>query len=304
MSLAALVVSQRVEHGIAYAVSCRALGVSQAWFYKWRHGDMSLRRKRRSALAALVGYLFRLHHGSYGSPRITRDLRDMGWRVSQNTVARLMAEQHLVARPKRRRRSTTRPDKSARKAPDLLQRDFTPPQRPDVRWCGDLTEIPCDEGKFYLAAVLDLHSRRCVGFAMEPHHAARLARAALCVAIAVRGGAVDGVVFHTDQGGEYTGELFAAACRSAGVTQSMGRTGSALDNAVAESFNSTIEFELLRDQRFGTREQARHAIAAWIDEYNTVRRHSTDGMLSPVEFEHATRTRPAVSVSATHPEAA
>jgi putative transposase len=103
---------------------------------------------------------------------------------------------------------------------------------------------------------------------------------------AVRGGSVAGVVFHTDQGGEYTGELFAHACRHAGVTQSMGRTGSALDNAAAESFNSTVEFELLRSNHFATREQARRAVAGWIDEYNTVRRHSTDQMLSPVDYEH------------------
>ena len=155
-----------------------------------------------------------------------------------------------------------------------------------MRWCGDLTEIPTGEGVLYLATVLDLHSRRCVGFALGEHHDADLARAALCVAIAVRGGSVAGVVFHTDQGGEYTGELFADACRHAGVTQSMGRTGSALDNAAAESFNSTVEFELLRSNHFATREQARRAVAGWIDEYNTVRRHSTDQMLSPVDYEH------------------
>ena len=96
-----------------------------------------------------------------------------------------------------------------------------------------------------------------------------------------------GVIFHTDQGGEYTGELFAQACRNAGVTQSMGRTGSALDNAVAESFNSTLEWELLHHNHFHTREQARHAVAAWIEDYNSQRRHSTDNMLSPIAYEHA-----------------
>ena len=121
----------------------------------------------------------------------------------------------------------------------------------------DRTEIPNEEGRFYLASVLDLHSRRCVGFALDTCHDAVLACAALRVAIAVRGGAVTGGGVHTDQGGEYTGDLFATACRRAGVTQSMGRTGSALDNAAAESFNSTLEFELLRGRRFATREQAR-----------------------------------------------
>ncbi len=285
MSLAGLIATQRAEHGIPHAVSCRALGVSQAWFYKWRNGDRSARHRRRAALSSLVAGLFAEHHGSYGSPRITADLRELGWRVSENTVAAVMAEQHLVARPKHTRRSTTRPDKSARKAPDAVGRDFRAPARPDVTWCGDLTGIPTEEGVFYLASILDLHSRRCVGFALGDRHDTELARAALCVAIAVRGGSVTGVVFHTDQGGEYTGEVFAQACRRAGVTQSMGRTGSALDNAAAESFNSTVEFELLRGNHFATREQARRVVAGWIDEYNTVRRHSTNQMLSPVDFE-------------------
>jgi putative transposase len=204
VSLARLIAAQRVEHGIPHATSCRAVGVSQAWFYKWVHGDVSLRRVRRAALAAQIEYLFAVHHRSYGSPRITADLHAAGWRVSPNTVAALMAERGLVARPRRRRRSTTRrgcADASSRKAPDALRRDFTA-ETPDTKWCGDLTEIPTDEGRFYLAAVLDLHSRRCVGFAMDTHHDTRLARAALCTAIAVRGGSVAGVLFHTDQGGE------------------------------------------------------------------------------------------------------
>jgi transposase InsO family protein len=263
------------------------VGVSQAWFYKWRNGDGSPRRKRRAALAATIAYLFAKHKQTYGSPRITADLRDLGWRVSKNTVAELMAEQGLVARRKRRRRGTTKSDKSARKAPDLLRRDFRPRKAPNVAWVGDLTEIPTDEGKLHLAAVEDLHSRRVPGFAMGIHHDAPLARAALCMAIAVRGGSVAGVIFHSDQGGEYTGELFAAACRTAGVTQSMGRTGSALDNAAAESFNSTVEWELLRNSHFRTREEARHAVAEFIDDYNNQRRHSTNGMLSPIDYERA-----------------
>jgi putative transposase len=226
--LAALITAQRVEYGIPHAVSCRALGVSQAWFYKWRYGDPSPRHQRRVALGAVVAFLFTRHRGTYGSPRITADLREMGWRVSPNTVAELMAEQGLVARRKRRRRGSTRPDRRARKAPDVVRREFSPPAQPNVRWCGDLTEIPTDEGKLYLAGILDLYSRRCVGFAMGAHHDAELARAALRVAIAVRGGSVRGVVFHSDQGSEYTGSIFTAACRAAGVTQSMGRTGSSL----------------------------------------------------------------------------
>jgi putative transposase len=287
--VAGFIAAQRAQFGIPYATSCRALGVSPAWLYKWLHGDTSLRRARRQALTVLVIALFARHKGRYGSPRITDELRALGWRVGVNTIAAIMAEQQLVARPKRRRRNLTRPDKSARKAPDLLNRDFTPPARPDVAWVGDLTDIPTAEGPFYLAAVLDLHSRRAVGFALGAHHDARLATAALQVAIAVRGGDVTGVIFHIDQGGEYTGELFRAACARARVRQSMGRTGSALDNAVAESFNSTLQFELLAGARFATRAQARTAVAGFIDEYNHERRHSTAGRLPPAVYEARVR---------------
>jgi transposase InsO family protein len=287
VSLAGFVAAQRTGHGIGHAVACRALGVSQAWFYKWRHGDVSKRRARRRDLAVAIAGLFAGHRGSYGSPRITADLREAGWRVSVNTVAAVMAELHLVARPKRRRRGLTKADAAAGKAPDLLSRHFAPPAAPNVAWVGDLTEIPTDEGRFYLASILDLHSRRVVGFALGAHHDAALAKAALCMAIAVRGGNIAGVVFHSDQGGEYTGGVFATACARAGVRQSMGRTGSALDNAAAESFNSTVEFELLSACHFTTRTQARQAVADWIDEYNRIRRHSTNRMLAPIAFELA-----------------
>jgi putative transposase len=183
-----MIVTQRTGYGIPHAVACRALGVSQAWFYKWRGGDVSASRMRRRALARLVRCVFAAHRGTYGSPRITAELRALGWRVSKNTVAALMAEQHLVARPRRRRRALTKRSACARKAPDLLKRDFAPPPTPNVRWVGDLTDIPNDEGALYLAAVTDLHSRRVVGFALGEHHDARLAKAALCMAIAVRGG--------------------------------------------------------------------------------------------------------------------
>lgn len=162
---------------------------------------MSLRRARQQALAAQIG-LFTRHRRRYGSPRITEDLCELGWRVSENTVAEIMREQGLVARGKRRRWWLTQQDRNARKAPDLLRREFGPPPEPNVHWCGDLTDIPCAAGQFYLASVLDLHSRRCVGFAMGAHHDPELALAGLCTAIAVRGGDVAGVIFHTDQGGE------------------------------------------------------------------------------------------------------
>jgi transposase InsO family protein len=162
--VAAFITSQRAEHGIPVAASCRALGVSHAWYYKWRDGDASARRARRVALDARVAALF-ARHRRYGSPRITADLRDDGWRVSVNSVADSMRRQHLVAR-KRRRRGSTRQGKGRWRAPDRVGRDFHA-ERINQRWFGDGTEIPTDEGKLHLASVLDIHSRRVLGFALS-----------------------------------------------------------------------------------------------------------------------------------------
>jgi transposase InsO family protein len=259
--VAGFIAAQRAEYGVPHALACRALGVSQAWFYKWRHGDGSPRRARRRALSALVAALFARHRGTYGAPRITADLQEMGWRVSQNTIAVIMAEQGLRARAKRRRRGTTRPGKGRWRAPDLVKRDFTA-RRVNQRWFGDGTEIDTAEGKLQLASVLDVCSRRIVGFALSEHHDAELAYGSLAMAVAVRGGQVGGVVLHTDQGSEYTAGMFRAACARLGVRQSMGRPGSALDNAVIESWHSTLEFELRSCEEFPTRPAARRRVAA------------------------------------------
>jgi putative transposase len=289
VTLAAFITAQRVEQHIPHAVSCRALGVSQAWYYKWAHGDMSLRRARRKAVDAAVAYEFARRNGRDGSPPITHRLRDTGWRISKNTVADSMRRQGLVSRPRRKRHGLTKADRRARKPPDLIKRDFAPPARANQRWVSDLTEIPTGQGTLYLASILDLHSRRAVGYALGAHHDADLAAAAVQVAIAIRGGDVAGVVLHTDQGGEFSGGELARVCAAAGIVQSMGRTGSALDNAVAEAFHSTLEFELRSRQRFATKAEARRAVLEWIQEYNTVRFHSTNGMLSPVDYEHGRR---------------
>jgi transposase InsO family protein len=284
----AFIAAQREAHGIPHAVACRALGVSQAWFYKWAHGDPSVQHARRARLGLEVARLFARHQGRYGAPRITADLREAGERVSENTVAALMREQGLVARPKRRRKGTTRPGRSDRRAPDLIGRQFAA-EGLNCKWYGDGTEIVTAEGKLYLDSVLDMGSRRIVGFALGEHHDAALAYAALAMAIAVRGGAeaVAGVIFHTDQGSEYTAGAFQAACTRLGVRQSMGRVGSALDNAVIESWHSTLEFELRRDARLATRAQARREVVEWIENYNHDRRHSALGMRSPITYEQA-----------------
>jgi putative transposase len=296
VSVASFIASQRTEHGVPHAKCCRWLGVSESWFYKWKDRPPTARELRRAELDAAVKESFDESGGTpatYGSPRVWEDLVADGWRVSKKTVAASMARQGLVGRsPKRKRRSLTRPDKAAAPIPDLIGRDFNA-ERINQRWCGDLTEIPTGEGKLYLATVLDLGSRRLPGFAIGEHHDSRLAKVALCTAAAVRGGDIRGVIFHTDKGGEYVGDLFAEACSTLKVTQSMGRVGSALDNAAAESFNSTLEHELLSRNRFDTKDQARRAVAGFIDAYNTRRRHSSCEMLPPVAYERLLAERAA-----------
>jgi len=286
--VAAFIAAQRVQHGVPQAVSCRALGVSQSWFYKWKRGDASLRRARRAALAAEVARLFALHQGKCGSPRITADLKDAGWSVSVNMVAKVMRELGLAARRRKRRRSLTRPGKGRWRAPDLVGRDFTA-DTVNRKWFGDGTEISTDEGRLHLASVLDIGSRRVLGFGLSEHHDAELAYGALAMAVAVRGGNIAGVIFHTDQGSEYTSGMVRAACERLGIRQSMGRPGSALDNAAIESWHSTLEFELRSLEHFTTRARARARVAAWIDEYNTARRHSAIGMIAPAAFEASQR---------------
>ena len=234
--MARFIASQRDAHGIPQAVSCRALGVSQSWFYKWKQGELPPRAARRERLKAEIARLFAQRDGKDGSPRITAALRDAGWQVSENTVAALMREQGLAARRKRKRKATTRPGKGRWRAPDRVKRKFAA-DGINRRWYGDGTEIVTGEGKLYLDSVLDMGSRRIVGFALGARHDAALAYGALAMAVAVRGGSVPGVVFHTDQGSEYTAGSFRGACERLGIAQSMGRPGSALDNAVIESWH-------------------------------------------------------------------
>jgi len=292
--VAAFIAAQRDVHRIPHGVSCRALGVSQSWFYKWRGharaGTLPPRAQRRAHLAAEVKRLFEEHGGKRGSPMITADLKDAGWQVSTNTVAKLMAEQNLAARRKRRRKSTTRPGRGRWRAPDLVKRQF-PAARLNHKWYGDGTEVPTDEGKLHLVSVMDAASRRVLGFTLSERHDAAAAYGALAMAITVRGGQVPGVIMHTDQGSEYTARAFQAACQRVGIAQSMGRPGSALDNAVIESWHSTMEFELRRAEHFTTKTAARTTVAAWIEDYNTKRRHTACQKMPPAAYEQLLAAR-------------
>lgn len=297
MSLAVFIADQRASYRVPYTVACRALGVSQSWFYKWRHRCRvpSPAEQRRLVLDAAVAEAFEAAHGLHGSPRVLVDLRAAGWVVSEKTVAKSMARQGLVSRPKKRRKNLTRPDKRAVPFPDLVNRDFTAPA-PNVKWVGDMTEIPTDEGKLYLSTAIDLFSRRLLGHATSDRPDAELAGQTVAMAVAARGGKqrVAGVVFHSDRGSTYTANAFTSLCGRLGIVQSMGRTGSCFDNAAAESFFSTLEHEVLSRHHFKTRQEAQRTIAKWVvDFYNSRRRHSSCGMQSPIDYETTAASRAA-----------
>jgi transposase InsO family protein len=284
-------------HRVPHAVSCGILGVSLSWFYKWINRRPTPRQARRADLDIAVKDAFDASKATYGSPRIHADLVEAGWTVSVNTVADSMRRQGLQGRKPKRRRGLTRQDRSAPKFPDLLHRDFTA-AAPNVKWCGDITEIPTDEGKLYLASVLDLHSRRLLASATSEHPDAGLACDAIKMAATVRGGraAIDGVIFHTDRGSTYTATSFTTLCRKLGVSQSMGRVGSCFDNAAAEAFFSTLEHEVLSRHHFTTKAQARQVVVAWCqDFYNRRRRHSSAALMSPIQYERLAADQPAAA---------
>jgi transposase InsO family protein len=294
VTVAAFIDSQRADHDVPVTVACRALGVSASWFYKWRDRPPTPRQTRAAALAEAVWESFRASGFTYGSPRVWLDLLEAGWRISVNTVAAVMTAHGWAGRKRPRRRSLTRPGRRPAAA-DLVGRRFHANQ-PDQLWCGDVTYVDTGEGWLYLATVLDLCSRRLLGYAMADAHDAALTEAALRMAVTTRTGqgcTTRGVVFHSDRGSEYSAETFDAACIRLGVVQSMGRVGSALDNAAAEAVNSTIKVELVHRRRFATRAAARAEIGAWISGfYNTRRRHSACGGLSPVDYEQLINTVP------------
>lgn len=217
----------KAEQDIPYTLTCRALGVSESWFYKWRNQPVTAREVRRGKLADAIRQIFDESGGTYGSPKVWITLVRQGWRVSVNTVAKLMAELGLAARKIPRRRGLTRPGNRPA-FPDFVRRDFSA-TAPDQVWAGDMTEIVTSEGTLYLATVIDLFSRRLLGYAMGERHDAELVVASLHMAAATRGGDVRGVIFHSDRGSEYQSRRFRRACRRLGVTQTMSRVGSCFD---------------------------------------------------------------------------
>jgi putative transposase len=298
VSVARFIADQRTFYRVPYAVCCAILGVSVSWLYQWldRHsGPATPRQRRRAELAAEVLRLFKASGRTSGSPRIHADLLEAGWTISVNTVADAMRRQGLQGRKPKHSKGLTKQGKKAPKFGDLLKRDFTAPV-PNVKWCGDITEIPTDEGKLYLASVLDLFSRRLLACPTSEHPNAELACDAIKIAAAVRGGRekIDGVIFHTDRGSTYTASSFTLLCKEKlGIRQSMGRVGSCFDNAAAESFFSTLEHEVLSRHHFTTKAEARAVVVAWChDFYNVKRRHSSAALMSPIQYEKIAVVQP------------
>jgi len=303
VSVARFVADQRTNYRVPHVVVCALLGISVAWFYKWlgratgpsaASGLHTPTARRRDTMDRAVRVAFDKARRLHGSPRLHADLRDDGWTVSEKTVAGSMRRQGLVARRIRRRNGLTRQDRTAARFPDLLNRDFTA-DRPNARWVGDMTEIPTAAGKLYLATVIDLYSRRLLGAATSLHPDAELAGAAITMAVAARGGReairceddAERVVFHTDKGSTYTAHRFTALCRRLGIRQSMGRVGSCFDNAAAEAFFSSLEWEVLSRHDFADTRQAQAVVLDWCyGFYNHDRRHSTVGMMSPINYEN------------------
>ena len=264
------------------ATMCRVLGVSTSGYYAWSSRAPSARARSDAALVERISGFHRASRGTYGSPRIHADLAASGNQVGRKRVARLMKNANLRG-VSRRRFVTTTVRGDSRPAPDLVDRKFAAAV-PDVLWVADITYVPTWSGFLYLAVVLDVFSRRVVGWSMSTTLHTNLVLAALDMALAIR--KPRGVIHHSDQGSQYTSLAFGSRCREMGVRPSMGSVGDAYDNAMAESFFATLECELLARHRFKTQDEARSAIFQFVEGfYNPRRRHSSLGYLSPDEFE-------------------
>lgn len=281
-------VAARKAEGFPITMACRVAEVSRQAFHDWQARRAAGLTPVEQAEAALVAEIRQVHDdfdGTYGQPRMTVELANRGWVVNHKRVERLMAVHGIVGVHKPAKVRTTIPAEDAPPLPDLIGRGFSPGE-PDVAWVGDITYIPTGQGWLYVASVLDLGSRRLLGYSMAEHMRTSLVLDALEMAAAARGGHTAGIIFHGDRGSQYMSGDYRQALKNLGMVQSVGRTGVCWDNAVAESFWSSLKRELVSRYRYEDRAGARRAIFAWINTYNHRRLHSSLGYLPPVEWEH------------------
>jgi transposase InsO family protein len=280
-------ISARKAEGFPIRLCCSVADVASSSYYDWRETHGAGPTHSELDEAYLVNEIMAIHDtldDTYGSPRLTSELRRER-RVNHKRVERVVREHGLYAKDARRKKCrTTIPDVSAPPLPDHINRDFRA-GAPGLRTCGDITYIPTGEGWLYLAGVLDIGSRRCLGYDMGERMPTELVSNALTMAVDTRGGNVKGMIFHGDRGAQYMSHDYRKLCESFGIIQSVGRTGSCHDNAVAESFWSTLKREMVSRFRFETRAEARRAIIAWINHYNGLRLHSSINNMSPIEWE-------------------
>lgn len=264
---------------------CRVLGVSASGFYDWFERPPSPRQQANAKLLVHIRDSFAASDKTYGSPRIVRDLQAAGETCSVNRVARLMQSAGIKARHKRRRLPGQMLSVAHSIAPNLLERQFEA-TAPNQKWVADFTYVWTAEGWLFVAVVLDLYSRRVVGWSMQPTMTAQLVMDALLMAI-FRRGRPQAVLHHSDQGSQYTSEDFQSLLDSHGIICSMSRRGNCWDNAAMESFFSTLKTERLSRKQYRTRDELRADVFDYIERfYNPKRRHSTIGYLSPVQFEN------------------
>lgn len=271
---------------VAYPVAlmCKLLEVSRSGFYAWRDRPAPARTREDAFLAVEVTAVHKRSRGRYGSPRVHAELRDRGIAVGRKRVERLMRQEGLSARRRRRFRKTTDSKHDSPIAPNLLQRDFEA-SAPNEVWVTDVTCVWTQEGWLFLAVILDLYARRVVGWATSDTNDTGLALAALAMAVTARQPA-PGLVHHSDRGSPYASAEYRRALAESGIVASMSRKGDCWDNAVAESFFSTLKVELVHRERYETRAGALASVGEFIESfYNPERRHSKLSYLSPIEFE-------------------
>lgn len=264
---------------------CRALKLARSGYYAWCRRQGSPRARENQILTEQIQEIYQTSRGTYGSPRIHAALRTRGFQVGRQRVIRLMAQLGLRARPKRKFKATTDSQHPFPVAENVLDREFRTTE-PDRVWVADITYIWTCEGWLYLGVIIDLFSRRVVGWSIAEHMRTELVLNALTAALGHRRPSQLGLLFHSDRGSQYASADYQNALRSADIAGSMSRRANCWDNAVAESFFGTLKTELIHSRIFSTRVQAKTAIVEWIEVfYNRQRIHSTIGYLSPVQFE-------------------
>lgn len=280
------------EHRFIYPVMkmCKVLIITRSAYYKWLKRVPSIKKKEDEKLKKEMQFIYGVHKGNYGLPRITEELRKNGYIINKKRVSRLMNELGLKA--KRKRKKYQKQNKEGIEF-NVLQQDFTA-ERPDEKWVSDITETRTKEGKIYICAILDLCSRNAVGYEIKSRRNATVITHAFFKA-EIKRNIKEGMIFHSDKGSEYRSEELKKELRIRGINQSMSGKGNCYDNAVMESFFSTLKREFLNKYRFETLKALSIELEKYMYYYNNIRLHSTLGYISPIEFEEKNKTLNCVS---------